>query len=68
MIGPGEAWLVPAGDASALAASLDQALASPQSRARAASLRLARERAVAPWLERYEAIYESLIPGPTRNP
>ena len=54
-------------DSAALAASLDQALITPEPRASAASLRLARERALSPWLERYEAIYRSLIPSPARN-
>ena len=58
-----EAWLVPSGEPAALAAALDQALGDPAERARrieAAASRLARDFALEPWLERYEAIYRSV--------
>ena len=57
-----EAWLVPPGEPAALAAALDQALGDPAERARrtqAAASRLAHDFALEPWLERYEAIYQS---------
>ncbi len=61
----GEAHLVAPNDPIALAAAIRdvyQNAATAQQRARAARARLAREFAVAPWLERYEAIYR-LVSG-----
>jgi len=58
-----ESVLVPSGSPAALAAAVTQTLANPAAaleRARAARRRLEREFALEPWLERYEALYESL--------
>jgi glycosyltransferase involved in cell wall biosynthesis len=70
MVSEQEAWLVPADNPAALAAAIRDAWSSPetrQSRAAAARLRLASEFAVAPWLDRYEALYRELLaPGRQR--
>ena len=56
-----EAFLTPPGDAAALAAALDQALAEGRgARVVAASERLTREFGLDPWLDRYETIYRSI--------
>ena len=55
-----EASLVPANDPGALAAAIRGVLADPtsaQARARSARGRLERERAMAPWVARYEQVY-----------
>jgi glycosyltransferase involved in cell wall biosynthesis len=57
-----EAWLVPPNDPQRLALAIGAVLADPvegQRRAAAARRRLDAEFAVAPWLDRYEALYQS---------
>ncbi len=66
VVSPGEAALLPPEDPTALAAAIrgvhrDQAAA--QRRARAARARLDRDFGVAPWLDRYEAIYRLVSHG-----
>jgi glycosyltransferase involved in cell wall biosynthesis len=59
-----EALLVPAGDVQAMARALDDVLADPEAairRASVAALRLEREFAVEPWVERYRTVYESTL-------
>jgi glycosyltransferase involved in cell wall biosynthesis len=63
MLSDSEALLVPPEDSAALAAALDALRADPAgaaARAAAARVRLEREFALAPWLRRYEALYQSL--------
>jgi len=63
MLSDSEALLVPPEDSAALAAALDALRADPAgaaARATAARARLEREFALAPWLRRYEALYQSL--------
>jgi glycosyltransferase involved in cell wall biosynthesis len=62
VVGEGEAVLVPGGDAVALAAAIRAVIADPTQaaeRAAAARRRLATAFAEGPWLDRYEAVYES---------
>src|SRR5439155_26678660 len=65
-VSPGEAALVPPGDPAALAAAIRGVHHDPvaaQRRARAARARLDRDFGVAPWLDRYEAIYRLVSHG-----
>jgi glycosyltransferase involved in cell wall biosynthesis len=62
VVGDAEALLVPPDDAAALAAAVRAVLADPaaaHARAIAARRRLATDFAVDPWLDRYEAVYET---------
>ncbi len=59
-----EAWLVPPEDPAALAAAIRSVAADPEAaraRARRARARLAADRAVEPWVARYDAIYRAVI-------
>lgn len=62
VVGPGEARLVPPGDAVALARAIDDVLDHPgaaATRAAAAAARLATDFSPAAWVEGYEALYAS---------
>jgi glycosyltransferase involved in cell wall biosynthesis len=62
-----EAVLVPADDVGALAAGLRRTLGDPDAahaRVRAATVRLATEFTVEPWLDRYDAVYREVIRRP----
>jgi glycosyltransferase involved in cell wall biosynthesis len=62
VISPAEAVLAAPNDSAALAQAIGSVLADPtatQRRVEAARERLKREFAIAPWLERYEAVYEA---------
>jgi len=64
VVGPREALLVNADDPRSLAAAIRKARSDPQaalSRAQLARARLMAEYAVAPWVERYSAIYRQVI-------
>jgi glycosyltransferase involved in cell wall biosynthesis len=63
VISSAEAILVPPDDAASLAAAIRDTLGNPvaaRERAHAARQRLARDFAVQPWLERYEAVYAAI--------
>ena len=63
VVSPAEAWLVAPEDPNALAAAVAAVLQDPAGadvRARAATVRLERDFAVEPWLERYEAVYRAV--------
>jgi glycosyltransferase involved in cell wall biosynthesis len=63
-VGAESAALLPAGDVVALARAVDEIFSRPADaamRSAAARERLARERAVGPWVERHREIYRSLL-------
>lgn len=66
VVSPAEAVLVGADDSAALAAAIRTVYGNPlagQHRARAARARLERDFGVAPWLERYRAVYDAVASG-----
>jgi glycosyltransferase involved in cell wall biosynthesis len=64
MVGEQDAWLVPPGDAEALARAIAASLADREAaaqRVERAARRLATEFGVDRWLDRYEAVYRSVV-------
>lgn len=65
VVSPAEALLVPPEDPPRLASALAEAVSDPtaaRARAAAARIRLERDHALAPWIERYVTLYRELLP------